>query len=179
MKTAFPLGVVLACALIDFTSGFCSIMPCSPHCPLSSSHTPSSAVSLQSSSLSASFFPSSSSSRARRSKGLSMMHTEMETISQLIAAVPVCPAWGEPGWAPFCFLNGNPVFNAFDSFQAFIQNDIVVRATLLRPSITPPHCIYPPTTVDNAKESRDKTFFSVYFFTGPIKSVIPSSVSLI
>jgi hypothetical protein len=37
----------------------------------------------------------------------------------------VCPAFGQPGWAPFCFLNGNPVFNAFDSFQAFIQNLVV------------------------------------------------------
>lgn len=44
---------------------------------------------------------------------------------QGIAATPVCPAWGEPGWAPFCFLNGNPVFNAFDVFQAFVQGNIV------------------------------------------------------
>jgi hypothetical protein len=36
-----------------------------------------------------------------------------------------CANFGEPGWAPFCFLNGNPVFAAFDSFQLFIQNSIV------------------------------------------------------
>lgn len=40
-------------------------------------------------------------------------------------AAPVCPAFGQPGWAPFCFLNGNPVFNAFDAFQMSIQNSIV------------------------------------------------------
>jgi YidC/Oxa1 family membrane protein insertase len=37
----------------------------------------------------------------------------------------VCPNFGEPGWGPLCFLNGNPVFNAFDTFQEFIQNSIV------------------------------------------------------
>jgi hypothetical protein len=37
----------------------------------------------------------------------------------------VCPGFGEPGWAPFCFLNGNPVFKAFDGFQLFIQNSVV------------------------------------------------------
>jgi len=36
-----------------------------------------------------------------------------------------CPNFGEPGWAPFCFLNGNPVFKAFDGFQYFIQNSVV------------------------------------------------------
>lgn len=41
------------------------------------------------------------------------------------AAAKVCPNFGESGWAPFCFLNGNPVFNAFDSFQLFIQNSVV------------------------------------------------------
>ena len=41
------------------------------------------------------------------------------------AAPAVCPGWGEPGWAPFCFLNGNPVFKAFDAYQAFIQNSVV------------------------------------------------------
>ena len=29
----------------------------------------------------------------------------------------ICPQFGEPGWGPLCFLNGNPVFNAFDKFQ--------------------------------------------------------------
>jgi YidC/Oxa1 family membrane protein insertase len=38
---------------------------------------------------------------------------------------PICPAFGEPGWGPLCFLNGNPVFNAFDAFQLNIQNSIV------------------------------------------------------
>lgn len=37
----------------------------------------------------------------------------------------ICPGFGEPGWGPFCFLNGNPVFKAFDAYQAFIQNAIV------------------------------------------------------
>ena len=46
--------------------------------------------------------------------------------AQGIANAPVvCPGFGEPGWAPFCFLNGNPVFNAFDEFQMFIQNSVV------------------------------------------------------
>lgn len=37
----------------------------------------------------------------------------------------VCPGFGQEGWAPFCFLQGNPVFNAFDVFQEFIQSSIV------------------------------------------------------
>jgi len=37
----------------------------------------------------------------------------------------ICPDFGQPGWAPFCFLNGNPVFKAFDGFQAFIQSAVV------------------------------------------------------
>jgi membrane protein insertase Oxa1/YidC/SpoIIIJ len=41
------------------------------------------------------------------------------------AVAKVCPGWGQEGWAPFCFLNGNPVFNAFDVFQLFIQNSVV------------------------------------------------------
>ena len=65
-------------------------------------------------------------SRCVRATSKLSMTTEVVSFGHLIAATPVCPAWGEPGWAPFCFLNGNPVFNAFDSFQAFIQNDIVV-----------------------------------------------------
>ena len=44
----------------------------------------------------------------------------------------ICPAFGEPGWAPFCFLNGNPVFQAFDVFQAFIQSSIVSLHDLLQ-----------------------------------------------
>ena len=46
-----------------------------------------------------------------------------------IAAAPndasSCAGWGEPGWAPFCFLRGNIVFNAFDQYQAFVQNSVV------------------------------------------------------
>jgi YidC/Oxa1 family membrane protein insertase len=42
-----------------------------------------------------------------------------------LAANPVCPKFGEPGWGPLCFLNGNPVFNTFDKFQEFIQQSIV------------------------------------------------------
>ena len=43
----------------------------------------------------------------------------------------ICPGFGEPGWAPLCFLNGNPVFNAFDGFQAFIQSSIIQLHDLL------------------------------------------------
>jgi YidC/Oxa1 family membrane protein insertase len=50
----------------------------------------------------------------------------VETVAQGISDGQVCPNFGEKGWAPFCFLNGNPVFNAFDQFQAFIQNLIVL-----------------------------------------------------
>lgn len=46
--------------------------------------------------------------------------TAVDTVQQAI-----CPGFGEPGWAPFCFLNGNPVFGAFDNFQAFIQSSVV------------------------------------------------------
>jgi len=45
--------------------------------------------------------------------------------SAVVKAPIVCPGWGEPGWGPLCWLNGNPVFNAFDTFQLFIQNSIV------------------------------------------------------
>ena len=44
----------------------------------------------------------------------------------------ICPNFGEKGWAPFCFLNGNPVFNAFDSYQLFIQNSVVSLHDLLK-----------------------------------------------
>ena len=47
---------------------------------------------------------------------------------------PVCPAFGEPGWGPLCFLNGNPVFNAFDIFQESIQTSIVGLHDLLSKS---------------------------------------------
>lgn len=46
--------------------------------------------------------------------------------------VKVCPGFGEPGWAPFCFLNGNPLFAAFDSYQMFIQNSIVALHDFLQ-----------------------------------------------
>eukprot|EP01039_Chlorochromonas_danica_P004013 gene4011-4388_t len=41
------------------------------------------------------------------------------------ATQTICPDFGQPGWNPFCFSNGNPIFNAFDSFQFFIQNSVV------------------------------------------------------
>eukprot|EP00596_Hydrurales_sp_CCMP1899_P009004 CAMPEP_0119041616 /NCGR_PEP_ID=MMETSP1177-20130426/12673_1 /TAXON_ID=2985 /ORGANISM="Ochromonas sp, Strain CCMP1899" /LENGTH=364 /DNA_ID=CAMNT_0007007807 /DNA_START=163 /DNA_END=1257 /DNA_ORIENTATION=- len=44
----------------------------------------------------------------------------------------VCPDFGQPGWGPFCFLNGNPVFNAFDGFQAFIQGSVVATHDALK-----------------------------------------------
>jgi len=37
----------------------------------------------------------------------------------------ICPGFGESGWAPFCWLNGNPVFKAFDSFQGLVQSSVV------------------------------------------------------
>lgn len=43
----------------------------------------------------------------------------------------VCPEFGQPGWAPFCFLNGNPVFQAFDFFQSFVQNSVISLHDLL------------------------------------------------
>jgi hypothetical protein len=48
--------------------------------------------------------------------------------SNIVASPPApttCAGFGDPGWAPFCFLNGNPLFNAFDSFQFFIQSCVV------------------------------------------------------
>jgi len=52
--------------------------------------------------------------------------------ASLESKVVVCPDFGQPGWAPFCFLNGNPIFNTFDAFQAFIQNAIVSLHDLLQ-----------------------------------------------
>lgn len=40
-------------------------------------------------------------------------------------ATKVCPNFGEPGWGPLCFLNGNPLFAAFDFYQQFIQDSVV------------------------------------------------------
>ena len=51
--------------------------------------------------------------------------TTTSTVDTTVTPQLVCPAFGQPGWGPFCFLNGNPVFQAFDSFQAFIQNSVV------------------------------------------------------
>eukprot|EP01038_Epipyxis_sp_PR26KG_P010547 gene10547-14169_t len=48
------------------------------------------------------------------------------------APKPVCADFGQPGWAPFCFLNGNPVFNAFDQFQLFIQNSVLSLRSFLQ-----------------------------------------------
>ena len=53
-----------------------------------------------------------------------------------IAGTPVCANFGEQGWAPFCFLNGNPVFQAFDVFQAFIQSSVVSLHNTLEVNIT-------------------------------------------
>lgn len=53
------------------------------------------------------------------------------TVQGLADAV-VCPAFGEKGWGPFCFLNGNPLFNAFDNYQLFIQNSVVSLHDLLK-----------------------------------------------
>ena len=50
------------------------------------------------------------------------------------AVAGVCPGFGEPGWGPFCFLNGNPVFQAFDVFQAFIQGSVVSLHDVLQAS---------------------------------------------
>eukprot|EP01036_Dinobryon_divergens_P025148 gene25148-33668_t len=44
----------------------------------------------------------------------------------------ICPDFGQPGWGPFCFLNGNPIFNAFDTFQAFVQSSVVQLHDLLQ-----------------------------------------------
>ena len=52
--------------------------------------------------------------------------------SSVPKAAAVCAGFGQPGWAPFCFLNGNPVFNAFDVFQAFIQSSIVSLHNVLQ-----------------------------------------------
>lgn len=48
-----------------------------------------------------------------------------ENVASAVTNTIICPNFGEPGWAPFCFLNGNPVFNAFDQFQEFIQSSVV------------------------------------------------------
>ncbi len=47
-------------------------------------------------------------------------------------STPVCAAFGQPGWAPFCFLNGNPVFGLFDKFQGFIQSSVVSLHDILQ-----------------------------------------------
>lgn len=49
-------------------------------------------------------------------------HVDWTTLD--LAASPICPKFGEPGWGPLCFLNGNPVFNTFDKFQAFMQDTL-------------------------------------------------------
>lgn len=61
------------------------------------------------------YLPLSSTSKLRM--GLDI--TDVTHFSQLLAdsPKPICPAFGEPGWAPFCFLQGNPLFNTFDAFQ--------------------------------------------------------------
>ena len=49
----------------------------------------------------------------------------VQGVAEAGAKTLVCPDFGGEGWGPFCFLNGNPVFNAFDVFQESIQNSIV------------------------------------------------------
>ena len=57
----------------------------------------------------------------------SMPHWAQYAAQGLADAEPavVCPGFGEPGWGPFCFLNCNPVFKSFDSYQEFIQQSVV------------------------------------------------------
>ena len=62
------------------------------------------------------------------------MNLNSTSTSSVPKAAAVCAGFGEPGWAPFCFLNGNPVFNAFDVFQAFIQSSIVSLHNVLQVS---------------------------------------------
>lgn len=59
----------------------------------------------------------------------------MQYASQGIADAPQCPGFGQPGWAPFCFLQGNPVFNAFDSFQSFVQASVVSLHDVLQKNL--------------------------------------------
>ena len=54
-----------------------------------------------------------------------MPHWSQLSIQGISSEAVVCPGFGEPGWAPFCFLHGNPVFNAFDQYQAFIQHSVI------------------------------------------------------
>jgi YidC/Oxa1 family membrane protein insertase len=58
-----------------------------------------------------------------------------EFAAQGIADAKICAGFGEPGWAPFCFLNGNPVFNAFDQYQLFIQGSVVSLHDLLKDNL--------------------------------------------
>ena len=53
------------------------------------------------------------------------------SVSMGLADAAVCPDFGQPGWGPFCFLNGNPLFKAFDSYQSFVQESIVSLHDLL------------------------------------------------
>lgn len=61
-----------------------------------------------------------------------LMNLTFISTSSVPKAAAVCAGFGQPGWAPFCFLNGNPVFNAFDVFQAFIQSSIVSLHNVLQ-----------------------------------------------
>jgi hypothetical protein len=60
-------------------------------------------------------------------------HDNLQSFVQSLPAVPYafaaasgCPPFGQPGWGPLCFLNGNPLFQGFDLFQAFVQHSIVL-----------------------------------------------------
>ena len=71
-------------------------------------------------------------------------------------AAAVCAGFGEPGWAPFCFLNGNPVFNAFDVFQAFIQSSIVSLHNVLQVSIDDSDRSFENLSITEALLTHDK-----------------------
>lgn len=63
--------------------------------------------------------------------GMTGHEGQVDWTSLDLAATPICPKFGEPGWAPLCFLNGNPVFNAFDKFQAFMEGTLSSFANLV------------------------------------------------
>jgi len=64
-------------------------------------------------------------------QSLSSIHSSAFSLADAASQPLVCPGFGEPGWGPFCFLNGNPVFNAFDGFQATVQGGVVTLHDIL------------------------------------------------
>ena len=77
----------------------------------------------------------SSMTRLGEQRMVSVEHFQSVLLAAGENVVKSCPAFGQPGWAPFCFLNGNPVFATFDRFQAFVQNSVVSLHDLLAVSI--------------------------------------------